>query len=84
MVGTALLGAGTFPSLFAQLVFADEFELASLHFSFAGAGACERAHSRKRDESASRGAKRVCSSVFDCPQVVQFQGSPKLRTSVLW
>ena len=82
MVGTAFLGAGAVPSLFAQLVFAGECGLASLQFCVVGGGASERAHGHARDESAGRRAKCVCNNVF-CPGFVRSQDPPKLCTSVL-
>jgi hypothetical protein len=82
MVGTAFLGAGAVPSLFAQLVFADECGLASLLFCIVGGGASERANGHRQDESAGSRAKRVCNNVFR-QGGVQSQGPPKLCTLVL-
>ena len=50
--------------LFAQLVFPDEYGLASLHFGVVGSGGSERAHGNRRDKSAGSRAKCVCDKLF--------------------
>ena len=60
MVGTAFSGAGSVPSLLAQLVFADERGQASLHCCVVGTGAPESAHGHTWDGS---GVLAIVSSI---------------------